>query len=355
MSARAPKAGARPIESTLAPMLAIADALSNPEATIAPAGVAYLLGVSEREAADLIDEVQRAAEGAGEAGGATLPLSVTEGGELYLASPTARRPKALRLTMAEAQAVEELLEALGVDDEAFDGVRPAIARAFYPAGFNASEAPGAEGGALPAQLAACLDALACHRGLTFTYEGQRRTRTKRRVEPLSLGFFAGEFTLVALDLNALGALRRELAAKTDDAGTGEPRAPLEPTGDDLLACRRFFRVRRIGDPRSFKLRHHHEELRELPWDAGNRWARLYFTDRCLFEDYEDWTWARPVLRSRLSAAERRRIGPDGLAVDVCLFEGSPYLARLIVSCGGACTTDDPEIRAQVAAYLRKLP
>ena len=106
---------------------------------------------------------------------------------------------------------------------------------------------------------------------------------------------------------------------------------------------------------SFALSAHHDELKSLPWDAGKRWARLYFTDRRLFEDHEDWTWARPVPRAELDSRERQRIGRDGIAVDACLFEGSPYLARLIVSCGGACTSDNPEVKAQVRRLLATLP
>ena len=149
--------------------------------------------------------------------------------------------------------------------------------------------------------------------------------------------------LQALDLDAL--------AKREHG----PGAQGSPTEEDILACRRSFRVRRVRDLSSFALSAHHDELKSLPWDAGKRWARLYFTDRRLFEDHEDWTWARPVPRAELDSRERQRIGRDGIAVDACLFEGSPYLARLIVSCGGACTSDNPEVKAQVRRLLATLP
>ncbi len=345
MSARRVGAGAPPIESTLAPLIAVANALSNPEATIHPVGVAYTLGVSEAEARELIDSVALSAEGGEEAGSVVLPLIESSDGELMRAQSTTS-PAALRLTTAQAQAVDEVLDALDLGDEDFDGIRPALTRALYPAGYAHERAAGASPSAdapLPRQLAACLDAIACHQGLAFSYEGQRAS-SERRVEPLSLGFHAGEYVLQALDLDALSDLE-------------EARAELgeEPGEDDLLACRRSFRVRRMADLESFPLTEHHDELKALPWDAGNRWARLYFTDRRLFEDYEDWMWTRPVPRSALTSRERRRIGQGGIAVDACLFDGSPYLARLIVSCGGACTSDDPEVKAQVQRLLATLP
>ena len=343
MSPRKAGAGAPPLESTLAPLIAVANALSNPKATIHPDGVAYTLGISVSEARELIDEVALCAEGGEEAGSVVLPLVRPGEGEIALASSTTP-PAALRLTTAQAQAVDEVLDALGIDGEAFYGIRPAIEGALYPAEYaREGELAGTAASSedeeplLPHQLALCLDAIACHRGLAFSYEGQRAS-TERRVEPLSLGLHAGEYVLQALDLGALASL---------EAAT--------PTADDLLACRRFFRVRRMGELESFPLAAHHDELKALPWDSGNHWARLYFTDRRLFEDYEDWMWTRPVPRTELSPEERARIGRRGLAVDVVLFDGSPYLARLIVSCGGACTSDHPEVKAQVRRLLATLP
>ncbi len=355
MSARKTGAGAHPIESTLAPLFAVANALSNPKATIQPSGVAYMLGISETEARELIDEVALSAEGGEQAGGAVLPLIETDGGELFLA-PSATPPAALRLTTAQAQAVDEVLDALGLDERAFDGIRSALERALYPVDAarkapRGDVAPTSADQNLPGQLASCLDAIAHHRGLAFSYEGQR-TSSERRVEPLTLGFHAGEYVLQALDLDALEGFGDKAPGVCSDVSVGH--AP-SPTIEQLLACRRSFRVRRMGNLESFALTVHHDELKALPWDAGNRWARLYFTDRRLFEDHEDWMWARPVPRAELNTPERRRIGRGGLAVDVLLFDGSPYLARLIVSCGGACTSDDPEVKAQVQRLLANLP
>ena len=125
--------------------------------------------------------------------------------------------------------------------------------------------------------------------------------------------------------------------------------------EDLLDRRRFFLVSRLRDLRAVPLDEHHPELRGRPWDEGGRWARLYFTDRSCFDASLDWTWAREVPRGQLTAEERRRITSAGCAVDVRHFAGSPYLARLIAACAGACTTDDPALVAEVRAYLASLP
>ncbi len=343
--------GARPIEDTLRPLLSIVNALSREGAVIDACGVSYLLGLSDEAAQGAIDDVFEAARGADEAEGAVLPLVGDADEGIRLMDGSQALP-ALRMSDAEALAATEMLDALGVDGEALGGIRTTIEEALFPLGQRLAAArPHKAAGSLPQQLVRCLDALWCNRGLAFAYSGERDRGAglrpgspagERVVEPLGVRYLFDQWVLDALLVPS-------------DGGADDGSATPDGASEDPLALRRFFLVSRLENLHDLPLDEHHPELRGRPWDEGGRWVRLYFTDRSYFDASLEWAWAREVPRGQLTAKERRRITGGGCAVDVRHFAGSPYLARLISACAGACTTDDPALADEVRAYLAALP
>lgn len=380
--------GARPIEDQLRLLLAVTDALSREGSVIDVKGVSYVLGITDEEAADVIEDVMEAALGADVSTGVVLPLEGDGVRGLRLMGGV-EPLRALRMTRSEAQAMAEILDGLGVDGESLGGLRPRIEEALFPIGdpSDGSDAngsrergrsgalgtkdPGAEESAAKASatdlakhLVICLDALYGHRGLAFSYLGERGVSTKRVVEPLSVRYLFGQWVLDALDLSGDGAGAEPSVLNADDATT--PKEPVsretlqQEAGEQdadrrLLDHRRFFLAGRLRAIEPVDLPRTHPTLRNLPWDEGGQWVRLYFTDRSRYDGSSAWTWSREVPRGRLRAWEKRRIDPNGCAVDVRLFPGSPYLARLVVACAGTCTTDDPALLADIRAYLATLP
>lgn len=283
-------------------LIALVASLSEAGDALTEEAVSARLGVSPERARRLIELVLTAAG----AGGARLPL-VEEADGVTLAFSQGVHGRRLRLTRGETVALAAALERLGVpgddplrqrleDSSSSEPVSPDLVERLL--GGRSDEAAEA--------LEACADALARRSALTFSYrKGERPGEPERRlVSPLRLSLEEGTWYLVAHDL--------------------------------VRGAERTFRLDRMSDLEPARASAPAAEAPEAP----RRTVRLVFTDR-RFLDLLPWHDLVPA-------------GDDpetGGAAYVTPHYGGEWLARMVAACGGTCTTDDPELRAEVERYV----
>lgn len=299
-------------------LTALVGALREDGDTLDADSVAARLGITPAHAQHLLDLLTQAG---GDSYASALPLAADSDDSVTLVSPFANtvRGRSVRLTPAEAKALEAAFDAMGLAET--DDLRMRIKAAYWPKQGEERE------------MASLLTA-------------QETTDGYDRLAQLARAILAGkrvEFDYKPVEVAAPGARRRTAPLHRRHVGP----VGLRHEGDkwyldaydlDRRADRRF-RVDRID----------RLILAEEGWQRSadcaaddNRMVRLTFTDPALL-DLFDWHGLHVL-------AHRK----DGIECEIPWYQGGQWLPRHIAACGGGVTVNDAELAGKTASYAADL-
>ena len=290
-------------------LVALLGTLEREGGTVSADVVSNRLGISRKEALNLIELLSTASD----EDGMYLPLYRSDAGdEVSLSYDRGLRGHPLRLTVGETRAVVAALQRVGVDED--DPTYRTVVEAFG-ARREGAEAPAPEGWDLPEReasfLEACVAAIYDARPVTFRYRGTLdSSEHARHVLPTGLRQDEGAWLVDA-----------------DDLDRGQPRT---------FRLDRMRDVRPMGGPEDPGAAGDSVERHE----AGRR-VRVCLADRRAL-DLLDW----PGLEIEGETA-------DGWVCGTIDFYGGSWLPRRIAACAGTAWTDDDEVRDLVAALCRE--
>lgn len=295
-------------QRTLSELLALAGAFSDPYAVLEEGDVSETLGISRERSWELLCLLASAADDP-DKDLRIMPVDL-DIDEHYLALATGEAPtiSPLRLTTAEALAVESFFDAVAGDRDP-GRLRSTVARAYYPLGFEPHSpiTPVASHGIWDL-IADAMEALLTRRKVVFDYQGERDPQPRpRHGEVLDIAERDGRWLLWTFDDDAQAKRlfrldRMESMEVTDEKATQAP----EP----------------------------------LPSQLEGRPVRLRFHDRRYLDRFLRWT--------RLT---KRRTLPDKSVTFELIDYGGDWLPRRLIACGGAVTCEDPDIRRRVRELL----
>lgn len=298
MSRKSQRSGRKDSVERIRELVALLGALGRTGDTVSLDAISARMGISMREASDLMDIVCGAS---GEETSGLLISSNEDGTEFTLQYPGVRgRP--LRLTEAETYALMHALDLVGVD--VHDPLRVTLREAYMSPEVKANEvrrALGFQSGDRTLELLA--EAQADSRSVHFLYMGLRDSAPReRRCMVRRVNYVNPVWYVRAYDLDL---------------------------GED-----RIFRSDRMSD---VSLGHTHR----IPSEQEEKYERVTITfyDKMYYNLFE-WPGLRVI-----------REYPDRIVCDIPYYgESSMWLARRVAACGGTAVVDNDRIMGNAQYY-----
>ena len=293
-------------------LTALVGALREDGDTLDADSVAARLGITPAHAQHLLDLLLDMGSGA-----AALPLAADSDDSVTLVSPFANtvRGRSVRLTPAEAKALEAAFDAMGLSGT--DDLRARIAAGYWPVTTESGE-------------------------VSSLFSARETTGLYKSLAPLAQAIIAGkrvEFDYTPVEAAAPGTRLRTIPLHRRHVGPFGLRHKgdkwyLDAYDLDRRADRRF-RVDRI-DGLTVTDEGWKRTARASADDT--RTVRLTFTDPALL-DLFDWHGLHVL-------AHRK----DGIECEIPWYQGGQWLPGHIAACGGGVEVDDPELARKAAAY-----
>lgn len=306
----------RPAIDEARELMALVGALRADGDTVEAEAVAARLGVGPERAQRLVDLLT---EAGGDSYASALPLALDDDNSVTLMAgfANATRGRSLRLTAAEARALEAAFDAIGLDGT--DDLRARITAGYWPetagAPDMASLVAAGETAGDPEVLTGLARAILAGKAIEFAYTPTSVPGAPRRGAPL----------------------RRRHAGPVGLRHEGD-RWYLDAYDLDRQADRHF----RLDRMSGLAVTEHGWQRTSRPSTEGPRLVGLTFTDRTLI-DLFDWHGLRVLARRK-----------SGVECEIAWYPGSQWLPRHIAASGAGVKVDDPELARAAAGYAADL-
>ena len=308
----------RPAIEEARELVALVGALRDNGDTLDAEAVSARLGITPQRAEHMLDLLTQAG---GESYANSLPLAADDDSSVTLIASFANtvRGRSVRLTRAEATALDAAFDAMDLDET--DDLRSRITDAYYPVEpqvdglamiLEADETAG-----IADRLTLLSQAILHERRVEFDYAPVEKATPgthrhgaplrRRHVGPVDLRHERGNWYLDAYDLD-----------------------------------RRADRVFRVDRMTGLKTGTEGWERSEKPAPQGVRTVRLTFTDPSLLDLFE-WPGLRVLDKT------------DGhITCEIPWYPTGQWLPRHVAACGGGVCVDDPALLQAAAAYAQDL-